>query len=76
MRDGIKPRRMNVESIGRALDVYQRSGLIRDWTYLPQLGHWLINLYGYANFIEARSKREVGLLIAAFTSAEDREVRK
>ena len=70
MPDDISPRRMTADTIGRALDHHQGTGAIRRW-YLRE-GRWIVVMAGTGPFhsIEARTKREVGILLAGLTSAE------
>jgi|tagenome__1003787_1003787.scaffolds.fasta_scaffold19731344_2 hypothetical protein len=76
MKDNIDTRRMTVETIGRALDHHRASGAIQRWHLRAwELGgdpRWVVVLAGDGPMreVEARSKREVGILLAALTSAE------
>jgi hypothetical protein len=72
MPDSIEPRRMSDETIARALDHHRDRGVISGWSKLSRPERWVINLTGTGLYhrIEARTKREVGLVLAALTSAE------
>lgn len=76
MKDDIDTRRMTVETIGRALDHHRARGVIKTWRLRAlKLGgdpRWVVVLAGTGPLheVEARSKREVGILLAALTSAE------
>jgi hypothetical protein len=75
MSDDIDTRRMNIASIGLALDQHQAHGLVKSWA-LVEGGNdlcWRVKLAGRMAWhdIEARGKREIGLLLAGLTAAAE-----
>jgi hypothetical protein len=72
--DDIDTRRMTTASIGFALDHHQRTGAIKGWYSRrdPRGDRWIVVMAGTGPFqeVEARTKREVGILIAGLISAE------
>lgn len=72
--DDIDTRRMTIDTIGRALDHHQGTGAIEAWysRQNPRGDRWIVIMAGTGPYreVEARTKREVGILLAALTSAE------
>jgi hypothetical protein len=70
MTDAILTRLMNTDSIGRALDHHKATGAITDWSTDGD-GRWRVQLAKRSAYdlVVARSKREIGLLLAGLASA-------
>jgi hypothetical protein len=71
MSDNIDTRRMAVETINRSLDHHVSLGTIQFWCCRRD-GGWDIMLSGTGpyKYVAARTKREVGILLAGLISAE------
>jgi hypothetical protein len=69
MSDVINTDRMSIESIERAFERHRARNLIRSWRRLDR-GGWQVHLHsGTWDFVELRSRREVGLFLAGLISA-------